>query len=269
MKSHEEYRNSIDQKANMLLRKRKQRNRFITSSAACLALVVCAAAIMSALVSSDPSMDDPGSIGLHGTGSSENPTTPENPGAALVVHMNTVSEDTGASRLYFDPEKTYEETWDWNKIVQYLGRDITPDYIMPGLKINPNIAKQTVIFNNDGTMAYDAIWLEYYTEYPYADGSQSIGGSSTGIQIIASKAGHSGICGIYVWPEDMKESPLNNVAVKFGHANMGYGGTYEKPDFYYDLYIAEYAKDGISFQVLSSNISEQEFVKMVDSLTRK
>ena len=65
------------------------------------------------------------------------------------------------------------------------------------------------------------------------------------------------------------ESLLNDVIVRFGHRSFGYGGTNENPDSYYDMYVAEFAKDGINYSVLSSNINEQEFVKMVDSLTAK
>ena len=67
----------------------------------------------------------------------------------------------------------------------------------------------------------------------------------------------------------IEESLLNDVIVRFGHRSFGYGGTYENPDFYYDVYVAEFSKDGINYYVQSSNISEQEFVKMVDSLTAR
>ena len=140
---------------------------------------------------------------------------------------------------------------------------------MPGLQTNPwkeNL--NTIIRNNDGSIAYDAIWLEYYTEYPYEDGSRVIGGHSTGIRIIASKMEDIHDCGV-VWKGDVEESLLNDVVVRFGHRSSWYGGTYENPDFYYDMYVAEFAKDGINYYVQSSNISEQEFVKMVDALTAR
>jgi len=194
----------------------------------------------------------------------------DNPEPLTVVHMNSFTENDSA-RLFFDPETTYRETWDWSKVVEYLGKDITPDYLMPGLQTNPWIDRQNqylVILNNDGSIAYDRIWLEYYTEYPFDDGSQVIGGDSTGIRIIASKMEGINDCGV-VWGENMEESLLNGVIVRFGHRSFGYGGTNENPDFYYDMYVAEFSKDGINYYVLSSNISEQEFVKMVDSLTER
>jgi len=195
----------------------------------------------------------------------------ENPVVLPVIHMNSFAElSMDSARLYFDPETTYRETWDWSQAVEYLGKDITPDYLMPGLQTNPWIDRQNqnlVILNNDGSIAYDRIWLEFYTEYPYEDGSQVIGGDSTGIRIIASKM--EGIHDCVVWGENMEESLLNDVIVRFGHRSRGYGGTNENPDFYYDVYVAEFSKDGINYYVLSSNISEQEFVKMVDSITAK
>ncbi|MCL2099070.1 MAG: hypothetical protein FWH24_01360 [Oscillospiraceae bacterium] len=172
--------------------------------------------------------------------------------------MNSFTENN-SDRSYFDPETTYRETWDWSRVIEYLGKDITPDYLMPGLQTNPwkeNL--NIVIFNNDGSIAYDGIWLEYYTEYPYEDGSQSIGGNSTGIRIIASKMEGINDCGI-VWEEDIEESLLNGVIVRFGHRS------FEN----WEMYVAEFSKDGINYYVQSSNISEQEFVKMVDSLTAR
>jgi len=260
MKSHDDYKNSIEQKADGIIRKRKRLNRTIasvTSIAACIALIICAFTLMPDLIGGNPG------VGTDLTSASQS----DNPNLAPVINMNAVAGIDRASRLYFDPEKTYTETWDWGRITAYFGKDITPDYITAGLKPDPQLAAQEVILNNDGTVAYDAIWLNYFTFY-YEDGSQSTGGDSTGISIIASKAGYSRDC-IIMWPEDMKESLLNGVSVKFGHNEMGWGGTYETPYSYYDLFIAEFTKDGISFQVTSSNISEEEFVKMVDSLTQK
>lgn len=271
MKNNEDYRRAIELKAEKIIQKRK---RFIASAAsavACFSLIICAVVLMPDLINKNPLPKNHGRAHENMTNKSNkqsghNMTTPT-PYSVPVVNMNTISESMGSDRLYFDPKKTYEETWNWKQITKYLGKDITPAYITDGLKINPKIAEQTVIFNNDGTMAYDQIWLEYYTEY-YDDGSQSIGGDSTGIRIIASKTGYPQDC-IYVWPSDMKETLLNDVSIKFGYRKMGWGGTAEKPEHYYDLYIAEFIKDNISFQVESSNIKEQEFIKMVDSLTQK
>jgi hypothetical protein len=205
---------------------------------------------------------------------SENPapSIPENPAAIANVYMNAISDNTNPSaRMVFAGR---EELWSWDEAVEYLGKDITTEYLMPGLKTNPYIPdrEQMVIIGTDdefyGEVIYDVIWLEYYTEYPYEDGSQAIGGDSTGIRILASKRGFF-YPDIYVWGADTQETLLNSVPVKFGHSRMGYGGTNENPDFYYDVYVAEFEHDGISFHVISSNINEGEFVKMVESLTAK
>ncbi|MCL2153850.1 MAG: hypothetical protein FWH57_13050, partial [Oscillospiraceae bacterium] len=151
------------------------------------------------------------------------PPVVENPVVLPAIHMNSFAEHN-SDRSYYDPETTYSETWDWSRVVEYFGKDITPDYLMPGLQINPWIEthnENTVILNNDGSIAYDGIWLEYYTEYPYEDGSQAIGGNSTGIRIIASKM--EGINDCVVWEENMEESLLSDVIVRFGHRSIGYG----------------------------------------------
>jgi len=262
MKSSEAYRDSIEQKADGIMRKRKQRTRTIkgiSSAAACLTLVICTMMIAPGLWGTDPIIDKPGVTGSASTGNEQANQPP-------VIHMNAVTEGMGSVRMFFDPEKTYEESWDWNQIVAYFGKDIAPDYVPDGLKPNPLLTQQTVILNNDGTLAYDAIWLQYFSFY-YEDGSQAIGGDSTGIQIIASKTGYQS-CGLHVWPDGLKESSINSISVKFGHRSIGWGGTFESPDSYYDFFVAEFSKDGINFEVTASNIAEEEFIKVVDSLTR-
>ena len=263
MKNNEAYRNSIEQKADGIIQKRKQRNRTITgvtSAAACLALVICTIMFAPGLWGTDPIIDNPGISGPASTGS-------EQQGQMSVVNMNAISESDqlGASRIMYDPNTTFEETWDWDRVIEYFGKDITPSYITAGLKPNPRLTEQTVIINNDGTMALDTIWMQFFTFY-YEDGSQGVGGGSTGIQIVASKIGHPS-CAIYLWPEDMKETLLNDVSVRFGHMKMGWGG-FEDAEDYYDFFVAEFTKDGINFEVTASNISETEFIKVVDSLTR-
>jgi hypothetical protein len=279
MKSHIEYRCSIEHKAAALLKQRKHYIRIITSVSLCLVMTVCAITILTSIINNGSIIDNP----FKNDPVFSNPTTPEPdiyieqpaqselslPETPMldvpVIHMNSFYEVSGA-RMFFDPETTYIEMWDWDDVVKYLGWDITPDYLMPGLITNPWLDfKNRIIFNNDGTIVSDTIWLEFYTEFPYDDGSQAIGGDSTGIRIIASKMGHLNDH-IIIWEDNMVESLINDTVVKFGHRSLGYGGTYENPDFYFDLYVAEFEIVGVSFQVISSNISEEEFVKMVQSL---
>ena len=292
MKSHEDYKSSIDKKAERILQHRKRRRRYMviaSSFTVSLILIICAATIIPDFIkktdflanpdSNYSQVENPTDSSTHDTkytesSSSKSSTSTTNHSSTTntsssyphfeTATINVITNFSAANRLCYDPKKTYKETWTWDKITAYLGKDITPAYIMDGLKRNSALNEQTVIFHNDGTLAYDALWLEYYTEY-YEDGSQCIGFNSTGIRIIASKLGYAQDC-IYVWPSDMKLTIINGVSVKFGYRKMPVGGTAEKPESYYDMFVAEFINDTISYQIVSSNISEDEFVKMVVSM---
>lgn len=296
MKSSEAYKGSIYEKADKAALKKANRKRMLISVSTvtiCVTLVIFAAAFFpdsakSPLIPENstqsstekPSIINPtdgnkassSSPAKSSSAESDNLPTSPNPAPSQAPYiprfqtatMNIITGTGSGCLLHFDPQKTYKEVWTWDKIVSYLGCDITPAYIMPGLKMNVKQNTQTVIFNNDGTLAYDAIWLEYYTEYE-DDGSQSIGFNSTGIRIIASRLGYSRDC-VYIWPSEPNETLIGGVSVMLGNQSMDFGGTAENPEGYYDIYVAEFTKDGISYQVTSSNIDENEFVKMVTSL---
>ena len=90
------------------------------------------------------------------------PTTPELPEIPVAALENGV----GASRLCYDPAKTYEETWNAAQRTAYLGRDIKPAYLPEGLVPSEYNETDQIIRYNDGTMAYDVIWLTYSAPIP-------------------------------------------------------------------------------------------------------
>jgi len=108
MKSNEEYKNSIDQKANIIIRKRKQRNRFITTTTSvvvCLVLIVCAATVLPSIINDDSLMENPDS-------SHVNPTEPKQetnhrrPFSGFILTAYAANEEGGSITANFMSEAT-------------------------------------------------------------------------------------------------------------------------------------------------------------------
>ncbi len=108
MKSNEEYRNSIDQKVNMIICKRKRRNRFIatvTSAVTCLVLVICAVTAIPNLINKDSLIENPGSSYVDPAGSKEE-TDGSQPFDGFVLTAYTAAEKDGMLTASFLSEET-------------------------------------------------------------------------------------------------------------------------------------------------------------------
>ena len=73
-----------------------------------------------------------------------------------------------------------------------------------------------------------------------------------------------------ILPEnEVKTSDIGGTAVTFGYRPMPYGpsdpDTHE-PSGYYDLYVAEFEKDGIKYEVLAQQMEREEVVKVAASI---
>lgn len=180
-------------------------------------------------------------------------------------------EDVGMARKYYDPE--LYDTINWNKqdLNVYYGKELAPKYIPEGLSPSWGNDTATVIIGKDGTVALDDAWLSYYHDF-YEDGSPKLTenvAAVKGFTINASKLGMPFQCGILVMPGDMKATDINGTEVFFGHRSMLYGPfdpeTHE-PSGYYDIYVAEFEFDGISFRVTTDQLEAEEIVKIVSSM---
>lgn len=263
MKTNEEYRSSINRKAEALFLQRKRRHRLfgvLIPTAGCAA-IACAAVLLtgpaataslppaglSSAVSTDAAPTEPAA-----------PTTGDD--APLpAVSFAEIESNAGAARLYFDPETTYEETWTKEQEIAYIGRDITPRYIAPGLEEPDGTGGRTVVRNNDGSLAFDRCGVIYWNPAEGYDPLQKR--FSVSVSRIGCEREYW-----FDWPEGNSEIRIGDTAVRFGHMKMGYGGTYENPEGYQDWYVAEFTLNGVGYQVLSENLNETEFLSMTLSL---
>lgn len=108
MKSNEEYRNSIDQKVNTIIRKRKRRNRFIitaTAAVACLVLIVCAVTAIPNLRNNDSLIENPGSSYVDTTDPKEE-TNHHQPFGGFVLTAYAANKEDGMITSDFMSEDT-------------------------------------------------------------------------------------------------------------------------------------------------------------------
>lgn len=185
------------------------------------------------------------------------------------INFNEISPlEVGSARRYYDPE--LYDTVNWNKqdLLEYYGKKLAPKYIPKGLFPSQGNDTATVIIGKDGTIALDEAWLSYYHDF-YEDGSPKLTedvAATKGFTINASKLGMPFQCGILVMPGDMKATMIDSTEVFFGHRSMPYGPfdpeTHE-PSGYYDMYIAEFEFDGISYRITTNQLESEEIVKIV------
>lgn len=183
----------------------------------------------------------------------------------------SLGEDVGMARRYYDPE--LYDTVNWNKqdLTEYYGKELAPKYIPEGLSSSRGNDTATVIIGKDGTVALDDAWLSYYHDF-HEDGSPKLTedvAAVKGFTVNASKLGMPFQCGIIVMPGDMKATMINGTEVFFGHRSMQYGPydpeTHE-PSGYYDIYVAEFEFDGISYRITTDQLEATEIVMIVSSI---
>ena len=281
MKSNESYRASIDRKANAIFLRRKKRNRLLGSlvpTAGCAALLCAALALFGpgTVPSLPPVAEDASSAAAPGASetspavsvipappaASTVPTVPTAPTTPKLpeIPVAALENSEGANRLYYDPAKTYTETWDAAQRIAYLGRDIKPAYLPEGLVPGEYNETDQIIRYNDGAMAHDVICLTYsaprpdYSAEPYPS-----------VVIRASRIGLE--CDLWFdWPEDEKGIDLGGIPVRFGLWRSPHydGGT--EPAGYENIYVAEFEQDGVGFQIRCKNLSQEDALRVVCSL---
>lgn len=187
------------------------------------------------------------------------------------VHFNEASSpDAGGARLYFDPEKYDTIAWNKQDVLGYYGRELTPAYIPEGLTPSSWNGGASVIMEKGGNIVYDTVGLSFYHDY-YEDGSPKLTenvAATKGFSIEASKLGMPFNCGCFSHNKDTKPTDIGGTDVLFGHYSMPYGPfepETHKPSGYYDIYVAEFELDGISYRVTTSQLEAEEIVKIVTS----
>lgn len=247
--------------------------KYAAAAAACLCVAGGAAAITKTRTAQDPSIPD---VGLNVLDPNDHRYIPDKPEMPIIkmsdVGFNEMSSlETGGARKYYDPEKYDTVSWNEQDLIKYFGKKLTPRYIPAGLTPSKGNSTSSVIMEKGGSIVLDTAWISYYHDF-YEDGSPKLTenvAATKGFTINASKLGMPFQCGILVPQGDMKTNNINGTEVFFGHRSMPYGPydpeTHE-PSGYYDIYVAEFELDGISYHITTDQLEAEEIVKIVSSI---
>lgn len=188
------------------------------------------------------------------------------------IYFNeTTSSEVGGARLYFSPDKYDEIACDKQAVLEYYGKELTPAYIPKGLIPQKGNGMATMFAEKGGKLVYDNVGISFYHDY-YEDGSPKLTenvAANKGFSVVASKLGMPFDCGMFSAHEDMKATCIGETEVLFGYRSMPYGPydpeTHE-PSGYYDVYVAEFTFDGISYRINTYQLAPEEIVKIVSSI---
>ena len=187
------------------------------------------------------------------------------------IFINQVESFASADYARYNLETDVETIWDKDDIISYYGTDLAPEYIPNGLLASEENAHATVYTSQDGKVVEDTVCLNYYHEY-YEDGSPKLTeniAATKGFTISVSKIGIADDC-YYLLPEnEIKLSDIEGIAITFGYRSMPYGPYHSEthePSGYYDMYVAEFEKDGVEFKIVAHQVEIEELVKVVSSI---
>lgn len=150
--------------------------------------------------------------------------------------------------VYFDPDLHHEEEWTDEQLADHFEQDFTALAIANEFKYEVQ-DRYKIMLKNDGTVVRDT------TTFTYVSDGNNL---ESYIMITASK-----VEGAYdtIYSYDGDESyEISGVEIIVG----GYPS--ESKEDYYDLLIADFYVDETYFRVISSNVTNEIFVKTVELL---
>lgn len=190
------------------------------------------------------------------------------------IVVNNADEPVSAARLWHDPALYEEVRWDSGDVTDYFGRALVPGWVPNGLtSTNPDGKALAVLRREDGAVVCDTTALGYFRQFgTWEDGSPRFLDENCvqhGFQLTASKLGQHGCC-VYLGPEDTAEwSDIAGTPVAIGYRAMSHGpydpSTHE-PAGYYNMYVAQFTVDGISFQLVADEMTLEDVIKVTASV---
>lgn len=198
---------------------------------------------------------------------------------ALTVDMGEIfinempEEQVDACRIAYDPE-LYDQDIPWNAedVARYYGCPLAPSYVPAGLTpTNPDDSALVTIRKEDGAVVWDTVYHGYYEIFgSWEDGTPRMIDERCvehGFTVAASRVGLIDCC-LYLYDE-VKQSDIAGVPVTIGYRSMSHG-PYDPdthvPAGYYDLYVAEFALDGIQFKITAYEMELEDVVKVAASV---
>ncbi len=239
------------------------KKRHVSAVVFVVAILVAAAVLSNVLPSASTYLSDGKPVGIDDTIDRTNKDVPPSDPMESVYFNQMTDEPMSDSKLYFDPEKTYEEMLTLAQVWKYLGRDIRPKHLPNGMNAATAQSDEPhyrMIYHNDGSVAWDQFHFIYSESFEGYDPLHKT------LRITVSKTTAKSDL-LYVWSEDMNESKINGTEMKIGARKMSFGPyTDHQPAGYYDLFIAEFGFRGVDYQVVGENLSKEEFIETLSSM---
>ncbi|HLU22357.1 MAG TPA: hypothetical protein VKZ77_07720 [Bacillaceae bacterium] len=190
------------------------------------------------------------------------------------IVFNALDDNTDdQSKLYFDPEKTYKRELTVDEVISYLGMDVRPSKLPHGFKEYTEVypdTKFTIIYNNDGTVAFDQFIFSYKKDFT----NEEYNPLDKQLQVLVSKQGFVKDY-VILFEDEMDKSIINGHELIIGKRKIDYGpytAVEDGPNIptgYYDLFVAKFIMDKIHLEVIADNFTEEEFVEAITSILER
>ena len=158
------------------------------------------------------------------------------------LYFQPISSITVSSWTITDPENVEEKQWTAEEAISYFGRDPRSFSLPQGMTLNSS-GTYSVWLAKDGKPYYDSVGFEF------TNGSSSL-------TITMSKMGIPKFRSITML--NQQGSVLNGVSMQIGCKSV---------EGQKDTYTAEFVSGGIGYQIISGNLSQREFITLLQSIT--
>lgn len=207
----------------------------------------------------------------------EESAAPAQPSPAPVIDLeqitvNELPEDQPSGTLRADFHLTHQEVeWGEDEIAAWFGKtDFTPAFIPEDL-IPTQGNNTATVFTKDGQVVIDLLGLGFYVDY-YEDG----GPKSTdecvyarGFTLHISRHSTHPFRDWAIWEPTVVTSDIAGTDVTVTHTSYSYG-PYDPdthaPSGYYDWYSAEFALDGLNYEIDAQRLTLEEVVSVAASI---
>lgn len=146
-----------------------------------------------------------------------------------------------------------EVPWAPAKVIAYLGKDVRPSSLPDGLKpqFDYGSYRQSVFIRKDGSVYYDNI------TYRYLKDPHDL--SSDQMKITVSKGKLPAVNLVYLGGKNSED--LSKSVSKIGHTNVSV-------QYFGKEYFAEFMSQNVGYYVFSKGISQEDFIKVIQSMVR-
>ncbi len=157
------------------------------------------------------------------------------------LYFQPISSITVSSWTLSDPENVEKKQWSAEEAISYFGRDPQSFALPQGMQLNSSDG-YSVWLDKEGNPYYDSVGFEFAN-------------SSSSLTITMSKMGIPKFRAITML--NQQGSVLNGVSMQIGYKSVA---------GQQDTYTAEFVFGGIGYQIISNNLSQREFITLLQSI---